>query len=329
MVGPLASIGGALICNTLSIRLLLPMSCGNKRRRPAAAAAARLLLPIAGATLGLTAIQHWMAHSDVAYASDFGVAAARPSSPNLSMSLELVRTHRSYSILKHDCPHPLLPNPRPFFPFPPPMQQSQLLTLASCQAMTSTLRGPWIQAVLAPLLLLLPLAQLDALAAAVVCSAFLALQAATLLAPSLEGRADSPPASFAAIIPFTAPTMVLLWIPLLLLHRAHDEDEWSGSLSLRSAESWWPDTGMWWYMMTEAFQGFQSYFHLVSVAHPFLYLAPMAIRVAGAAGKGRSSRREKEGASMGREEASSHRRTLMVMLCERPNLVAIYLSDSA
>lgn len=270
-----------------------------------------------------------MAHSDVADASDFfGVAVACPSSPSLPMALELVRTHRSYSkMLEHDCEAlshaPLLPNSRPF-PFPPPMQNSQLLTLASCHALASTPQGLWIRAVLAPLLVLLPLAQLDALAAAALCSAFLALHAATLLAPSLEGRAEPPSVSFACLVPFMAPTVVLLWIPLLLLQRAHDQDELSGSLSLLSAESWWLDTGMWWYMMTEAFQGFQPYFRLVSVAHPFLYLAPMAIRVAGAAGKGRSSRREKEDASMGQEEASSHRRTVMVRLCEMPNLMAFF-----
>ena len=40
-----------------------------------------------------------------------------------------------------------------------------------------------------------------------------------------------------------------------------------------------PDMGIWWYLMTEVFRRFQSYFRLVFAAHPFLYLPPLAFRV--------------------------------------------------
>jgi hypothetical protein len=40
-----------------------------------------------------------------------------------------------------------------------------------------------------------------------------------------------------------------------------------------------PDMGIWWYLMTEVFRQFQSYFRLIFAAHPFLYLPPLAFRV--------------------------------------------------
>ena len=73
-----------------------------------------------------------------------------------------------------------------------------------------------------------------------------------------------------------APTIALLWVALTGSAAAKDE-----LLGAPAEASWWPDSGTWWYMRTETFQGFQAYLRLVLAAHPFLYLAPMAIRVAG------------------------------------------------
>lgn len=110
--------------------------------------------------------------------------------------------------------------------------------------------------------MLLPLAQLDALALALLCAASLALHAAQRQKPLL--------------LPMAAPIIALLWVALAGSAAAKDE-----LLGAPAEASWWPDSGTWWYMRTETFHGFQAYFRLVLAAHPFLYLAPMAIRVAG------------------------------------------------
>lgn len=155
------------------------------------------------------------------------------------------------------------------------MPHTQLLTLAACHALAlspSTVRQRPLLSLFGCLAVLLPLAQLDALALTLLCAASLALHAATALArtPPQEGR------PLLLSMPMAAPTIALLWFALAGSAAAKDE-----LLGAPAEASWWPDCGTWWYMMTETFQGFQAYFCLVLAAHPFLYLAPMAIRVAG------------------------------------------------
>jgi hypothetical protein len=153
---------------------------------------------------------------------------------------------------------------------------------------------------------LVALARVDALSAAVLCAASLALQAVTALTPILDGGKSQQegkqhrqhPSSLLLLLAMAAPALALAWTLL------HADDELLGAPSVAS---WWPDTGTWWYLMLTSFQGFQPYFRLVLAAHPFLYLAPMAVRLAGSKPRGGAAagRRGEEVAATGVAVASA------------------------